>query len=107
MVTLAETLIGKGCDLKIYDPTIVLSSLKGANKRYIEAEIPHISSLLCDSVDCLLQHADVLVFPTTGKEALKVIAAAGERHTIVDLTHGALAKQYERTPRLVPVKVGQ
>ena len=105
MVTLAETLIGKGCDLKIYDPTIVLASLKGANKRYIETEIPHISSLLCDNVDCLLQHADVLVFATTGKEALKVMAAAGDHHTIIDLTHGALAKQLARTPRLIPSKV--
>jgi GDP-mannose 6-dehydrogenase len=107
MVALVEALIGKGCDVRVYDPTVVLSSLKGSNRRYIEAEIPHISSLLCDSVDALVAHADVLVFGATGGEAALVMAAATDRHTIVDLTHGALAKQVERAADLVAVEVGR
>src|SRR4030095_3357290 len=87
MVTLAEALIGKGCDLRIYDPTVVLASLKGANRRYIETEIPHIASVLCDSIDALLDHAEVLVFASTGKESKRVLAAVTDRHTVVDLTH--------------------
>jgi GDP-mannose 6-dehydrogenase len=107
MVALVEALIGKGCDVRIYDPTVVLASLKGANRRYIEAEIPHISSLLCDSVDALITHADVLVFGATGVEAERVMAAATDRQAIVDLTRGALAREMERAPDLVGVEVEQ
>lgn len=105
MVALAEALIGKGCDVRIYDPAVVLASLKGANRRYIETEIPHIASLLCDSIDALIEHADVLVFGATGTEAARVRAAVTGRQTIVDLTHGALAKQVERTARRAAVEV--
>ena len=65
MVTLVETLIGKGCDVQIHDPNVVMARLKGANRRYIEHEIPHMASLLCDSVDDLVAHAEVLVFGAT------------------------------------------
>ena len=105
MVALAEALIGKGCDVRIYDPAVVLASLKGANRRYIETEIPHIASLLCDSIDALIEHAEVLVFGATGAEAARVMAAATDGQTIVDLTHGALAKQVERTARRAAVEV--
>jgi len=95
MVAVVEALIGKGCDVRVYDPMVVLASLRGANRRYIESEIPHIGSLLCDDVDAFLAHADVLVFGTTGREAARIRAAAGDR-VIVDLTHGALARQVAR-----------
>jgi GDP-mannose 6-dehydrogenase len=81
--------------VRVYDPMVVLASLRGANRRYIESEIPHIGSLLCDDVDAFLAHADVLVFGTTGREAARIRAAAGDR-VIVDLTHGALARQVAR-----------
>ena len=48
MVTLVETLIGKGCDVRILDQSVAIARLVGANRRYIEEEIPHISALMCD-----------------------------------------------------------
>jgi len=105
MVTLAEALIGKGCDLRIYDPTIVLASLQGANRRYIESEIPHIAQLLCDDIGPFIEHAEVLVFGTTGKEAERVMAAATEDHTIVDLTHDALSQKVGRATEHAKVEV--
>ena len=50
MVTLVETLIGKGCDVRILDRNVAIARLVGANRRYIEEEIPHIASLMCDDV---------------------------------------------------------
>jgi len=96
MVTLVETLIGKGCDVRIYDPNVVMARLKGANRTYIEQEIPHVSSLLCDAPECLVEHADVIVFGSAGPDAAKVLAAARPEQMIVDLTRGAV---YELAPR--------
>jgi GDP-mannose 6-dehydrogenase len=61
MVTLAERLIGKGLELKIYDKEVALAKVLGANKAYIENEIPHISSLMSDSLQDTISHADVVV----------------------------------------------
>ncbi len=91
MVTLVETLIGKGCDIRILDPSVVMARLHGANKQYIETEIPHISSLLCDSVAGLVEHAEVIVIGATCVEATEVLAARRADQAIVDLTRGALA----------------
>src|SRR2546428_12913696 len=51
MVALVETLIGKGCAVRIFDRNVHLAALVGANRRYIEKEIPHISSLMCDDLE--------------------------------------------------------
>ncbi len=96
MVALVEALIGKGCDVRIYDPTVVLAALKGANRRYIDTEIPHIASLLCSRVDALIAHADVVVFGSTGAEATRVMAAVTADQIVVDLTHGGFTKHVER-----------
>ncbi|HEY3303137.1 MAG TPA: nucleotide sugar dehydrogenase [Candidatus Binatia bacterium] len=100
MVALAETLIGKGCDVRILDGNVSLARLIGANRRYIEEEIPHISSLMCDNAEALLAHAEVLVIGNSGDEAAKVLAAATSKHAIIDLTRGALKKDSkEQSPR--------
>ena len=86
MVTLVETLIGKGCDVRLLDHNVAVARLVGANRRYIEEEIPHIASLMCRDASELLAHAEVLVIGTRGEEAVRVLAGAGSRHIVVDLT---------------------
>ena len=89
MVSLVEALIGKGCDVRILDRSVAVARLVGANRRYIEEQIPHIASLMCGSVEALLDHAEVLVVGTADRDAELVLAGATSRHVVVDLTRGA------------------
>ena len=90
MVTLVEALIGKGCDVRILDPNVSFARLVGANRRYIEEEIPHIASLMCEDIQRLLDHAEVLVIGSASREASLTLAAIGPDHIVVDLTRGAV-----------------
>lgn len=53
LVELAERLLGKGYELSIYDPNVIMARLTGANKEYINSVIPHLSRLLVTSLDDL------------------------------------------------------
>lgn len=61
MVALIERLIGKGYDVVIYDREVNSARLIGSNKEFIEREIPHIWTLLRDSIDDVVAHGDTLV----------------------------------------------
>lgn len=73
MVALIETLIGKGFDIKIYDKNVSLARLVGANKEFIEKEIPHISSLMADELDDVLSHAEILILGHRATEFAEVL----------------------------------
>jgi GDP-mannose 6-dehydrogenase len=92
MVLLVETLIGKGCDVRILDRSVSIARLGGANRRYIEEEIPHLASLMCDAVDTLLSHAEVLVVANRDEHAREALAAARPDHVVIDLSRGTASK---------------
>jgi GDP-mannose 6-dehydrogenase len=96
MVALVESLLGKGLDVRILDRSVTLARLVGANRRYIDEQIPHITTLMCSTVAALLAHAEVLVVGHAGPEAVEVLQAAGPQHTLVDLTRG-IARQRARS----------
>ncbi len=85
MVTLIETLIGKGLQLAIYDRDVSLARLVGANKEYIEREIPHISQLMRDSVKDVLDHAEVLVIGNKAAEFKEIETQLRADQTVIDL----------------------
>ncbi|MCX6639769.1 MAG: nucleotide sugar dehydrogenase [bacterium] len=66
MVLLVEYLIGRGFPVKIFDANVRLSSIFGANRQYIEKEIPHIDKLLTDNLDDLVDFAEILVIGQSG-----------------------------------------
>jgi GDP-mannose 6-dehydrogenase len=85
LVTLAEALIGKGLKLRIYDKNVLLSRLVGANKEYIDHRIPHLSSLLCDSIDEVIAHADVIVVGNKSPEFVEALQRTRSSQIVIDL----------------------
>lgn len=86
LVRVVEALIGKGLSVRVLDRNVSLARLVGANRRYIENEIPHIASVLCDTIEQLLDHADVVVIGNPGGEAHTVISELKPGVDLIDLT---------------------
>ncbi len=63
-VILAENLLGRGFDLKIFDPGVHLTRLVGRNLAYVDVHLPHLAALLVDSPADLCRHAELLIFGT-------------------------------------------
>jgi len=64
MVDLAEAIIGWGYDVKIYDPNVMLTRLRGRNLAYIDQHLPHLANLLVPKPAMLFSHAEILVLCT-------------------------------------------
>ncbi|MFD9824586.1 nucleotide sugar dehydrogenase [Streptomyces violascens] len=86
LVELAERLFGKGYDLRIYDPNVNLSRLLGANREYIETRLPHLAQLLAESVDEVLEHAEVCLVGSRDPAVLSALPH-GEGPVLIDLIH--------------------
>jgi GDP-mannose 6-dehydrogenase len=85
IVILAETLLGKGRALKIYDRNVSLARLVGANKEYIEQQIPHLSSLLCNTVEEVVDGSEVVVVGNQSPEFVDAVARCREDQIVIDL----------------------
>jgi len=85
LVTLAETLLGKGMQLAIYDPDVSGSRVMGANRAYIEREIPHIWSLMRESVREVVQHAETIVIGNKLEDYRQVETLRQDGQVVIDL----------------------
>jgi len=68
MIEIIERLTGKGYDLRIYDKNVQVARLVGANRDFILNRIPHISRLMVDNIDAVLQHAETIVIGNKSTE---------------------------------------
>jgi GDP-mannose 6-dehydrogenase len=85
-IELIERLIGKGYDLRLYDRSVNLAALTGANKDYIRNAIPHINSIMVDSIDEALAHGEVVVIGNNAAEFASIASRLDERQILIDLT---------------------
>lgn len=67
-VRVIESLLGKGSDVKIFDRNVNATMLTGTNKDYVDARIPHLSKLLIEDLDELVESSDVLIVNTKERE---------------------------------------
>ncbi len=84
IVELAERLIGKGYDLRMYDSNVKLASIHGANRDYILNRVPHISRLMVASIDEVLDHAGTIVIGNAAPEFRDVPRRLGDGQTLID-----------------------
>jgi GDP-mannose 6-dehydrogenase len=62
-----------------------LAQLQGANKAYIEKEIPHIASLMKDSIDDVVAASDVIIIGNKAPEFRQVVGKTKPGQTVIDL----------------------
>lgn len=85
LVTLAERLIGKGYDLSIYDPLVQTATLMGANREFIDREIPHIERLMTADLRSALQDVEVCVIGHLQKADIDQLMTQPPTVPVVDL----------------------
>ncbi|MCV9920348.1 MULTISPECIES: nucleotide sugar dehydrogenase [Pseudomonas] len=82
LVTLAEQLIGKGYELRIYDANVEYARVFGANREYIEAVIPHVSSLLHSDLEQVIDEAEVIVLGNNDERFANALQLGGDKQVI-------------------------
>jgi GDP-mannose 6-dehydrogenase len=95
-VDLAERLIGKGYDVRIYDPVVNPARLVGANRRYVGSKLPHLERLLVHEPGQALRGADMAIVSSSDRAILDALRINPPRH-LIDLS-GRLGSEVESLP---------
>lgn len=102
-VELAERLIGKGFEVRIFDTPVQKAKLMGSNKLFIENKLPHLTRLLIGSGKEIVDHADVLVITQDTPEIRKIVQWADKSTILIDLI-GTIEKDIQEKKRVeVPI----
>ena len=84
LVELAETLVGKGFDVRIHDEAVAVSRLVGANREYMDEHLPHLADLMVETAAEAVDHAEICVVGANSADAVDAIARNRELR-VVDL----------------------
>ena len=103
MVELAERLIGKGYDVRIYDTNVALSKLLGANRSYLEERLPHIGQWLTGDVESLLEHGEIFIAGTKDPVVVAAIDSLGEDRIVIDLVRLPGAEERRLKPGYIGI----
>ena len=85
IVALVETLIGRGYEVTIHDRTVDPEQLVGANKAFLERELPHIAALMRPSVADVLETSDVVVIANGDSAFRDVTSQISNGQVVIDL----------------------
>ena len=78
VVSLLEYLIGKGRDVRVFDPHIQIEAIYGKNRNFVMQAIPHIGRLMCSPLEELLGWAEhVVVAQKPSSEMRERLLASG------------------------------
>jgi GDP-mannose 6-dehydrogenase len=92
MIELVKALIGEGCQVRIFDEKVKLSSIVGANREFVEKEIPHIGALLLATLEEVVRDSEVIVVGRDAREFRTLRELLRADHTVIEL---ARSKNFE------------
>lgn len=100
LVSLAEILHGRGYTVKIFDEHVCLSRLIGANRAYIEQQLPHIGALLMDSAEQVVRQSETIVIGNASPTFRDILSRLPPEKTIIDLVRitrdlGCVSSNYQ------------
>jgi len=61
IIDVIERFLGKGFNVRVYDPHVHIASLTGANREYILHRILFIAQFLTDDLSAVFPHAELIV----------------------------------------------
>ena len=81
---LAERFVGKGLDVRIYDPIVNPERLVGSNREYLRSHLAHVGRLLSRRPEDTIEDADVVIVATRDAAALAAVGKANPK-LVIDL----------------------
>ena len=84
VIEVIERLLGKGYDLRIYDKNVSIASLVGANRDFILNRIPHVSRLMVEKMDDVMEYAETVVIGNKDPEFRSVPGKLRPGQSVVD-----------------------
>jgi GDP-mannose 6-dehydrogenase len=85
VVELIERLLGKGYDIRIYDRNVSVARLVGTNRDYVLNHIPHLSEILEESIETVLDHAKIIIIGNQDPEFARIPERMRPNQIVVDL----------------------
>ena len=85
MVAVAETLLGRGYQLKIFDRQLNLSELVGSNERMISRRMPHLANLLCVDAAGALEGAELVLAAQKCMSAEEIAELIRDDQQVIDI----------------------
>jgi GDP-mannose 6-dehydrogenase len=84
MVHLAEALLDRGLEVKVFDANLLLNRL-GTHKMIVEEWIPHIRKVLCSSLEELIAEAELIVLGSADGKVNERLASLSGKVELIDL----------------------
>jgi len=87
ILRVVSALVGKGYRLLLHDPNLDLERVLGANRRFLEDEVPYLPERLRPTVREVVEGSEVIVIANHSREYREVGALLKPGQAIVDLAH--------------------
>ncbi|NJO07506.1 MAG: hypothetical protein HC876_19435 [Chloroflexaceae bacterium] len=85
MITMLETLIGRGFNIHVFDEYVDPDRLIGANREFLLRELPHIVSIMRKPVESLVVESDILIVTNKSETYRKALDSMRADQILIDL----------------------
>lgn len=85
VVPLVETLVGRGYQVSIFDDHVIPDNLIGANRVFLEREIPHVASLMRCCAEDVINEAEVVVITNGSASFREAVKNVRSDQMVIDL----------------------